>query len=338
MKVTVQSPANIGLIKYWGKANNELFIPANTSISMTMSGCVTKTTVEVAPDLKEDSVEVKFFGDQYKVLGKSSIKERLIYDQIERIRSMAESSNCVRIMSENNFPADAGIASSASSFSAITAGLLIAYGLNEIYENKTELSKYIRLCGSGSAVRSVYGGFVAFQKGEGHEDSIAIQLANEDHWDLVDIVAVVDSEKKKVSSSRGHDLAASSPFYSVRMKEIEKRIVGLKEAIQDKDFESFGEIIETDHISMHCVTMTSKPPIFYWGPGTMRIIKDLQEWRENEGLLAYSTIDAGANVHVICQKRDAEEVQKRLEANEFVKWTIYNEVCEGVKQINKHLF
>jgi len=337
MKVTAVSPANIAFIKYWGRADNKLFIPRNNNISMTMSGCKTVTTVELG-DYGRDLIEVKFFGKDYEKLERKTIKQENLYDQVERIRDMSKDKRYVRIKSENNFPADAGIASSASSFSALTAALLVVYGLKEKFFDKKELSKEIRLCGSSSAVRSVYGGFVEMIAGKGHEDTFAKQIADEKYWDLVDIVAVLDPEKKLFSSSDGHLLADTSPYFETRIVEMQDRIKRCREAILEKNIHKLGPIIEEDTISMHMIMMTSRPPLFYWSHGTVRIIQDLYKWRKEDNLNAYFSIDAGSNVHVICEKKDAKEVRKRLKKNEFVKWTIYNEPCQGVKIINKHLF
>lgn len=336
MKVTTIAPANIAFIKYWSKKPGELFLPNNNSISMTMSGCTTKTTIELT-DGKDDVVEVKFYGQDFKQIDMSTIKNKNIYRQIYRIRNLAGSKKKIRLRSENNFPADAGIASSASGFAALTAALLLVYGLKEKVEDKVELSRQIRLCGSGSSVRSAFGGFVEFEAGHDHESSHAIQITDEKHWKLVDIVAIVNSQKKKYGSSEGHTLAESSPYLKTRLIEMQDRIKKTRQAIIEKDLNRLGPLIEEDSISMHAVMMTSKPPLFYWEPGTIAILKEVMKWRD-EGLMAYCTVDAGPNVHVICEKKDAKEVEKRLKENEYVKQTIYNEPCEGVKESQAHLF
>ena len=127
-------------------------------------------------------------------------------------------------MSKNNFPSDAGIAASASSFSALTSALLVAFGMKEKFDDKEELSRQIRLCGSSSAIRSAYGGFVELVAGKGHKDTVAVQIADKNHWNLVDVVVVVNPERKIVSSSRGHILADTSPYFETRIKEMKKRI------------------------------------------------------------------------------------------------------------------
>jgi diphosphomevalonate decarboxylase len=337
-KVTTVAPANIAFIKYWGRINHELYIPSNNSISMNLSNCRTRTTVTFSGD-EEDLVEVKFYGKDYSKLDKSEAKVKNIYEQIQRIRELSSDSRKVIVKSENSFPADAGIASSASGFAALTGALLLLYGLEDKFTDKKEFSRQVRLCGSGSAVRSVYGGFVEFQMGDGsHEDSYAFQVAGENHWDLVDIVAVVNPEKKETSSSDGHHLAETSPYFQTRLQEMQPRIIGLRKAIKQKDLSTLGLLIEEDSTSMHAVMMTSRPPIFYWAGESLEIMKNIRRWRGQENLQAFYTLDAGANVHVICRKKDASKVTQKLESLPFVNWTIYNENCEGVTVSSDHLF
>jgi diphosphomevalonate decarboxylase len=174
---------------------------------------------------------------------------------------------------------------------------------------------------------------VEFVAGEDHQSSYAEQIADEQYWDLVDIVAVVDAEKKKVSSSLGHKLADTSPYFETRIKEMQERIIQCRQAILERDIEKLGVATEQDSVSLHAVMMTSRPPAVYWGPGSMGVWQEVMQWREEEGLQAYCAFDAGANPHVICEKKDAKEVQKRLEANEFVQWTIWNQPCAGVRVV-----
>ncbi len=338
-KITTIAPANIAFIKYWGRVDHELFIPTNDSLSMNLSGCITKTTVEVSPDFEDDSVQVKFYGKDFTELDRSEIKVKNLFDQIERIRNLAGSELKVKVMSENNFPADSGIASSASGFAALTGALLLAFDLTDEYEDKAEFSRQIRLCGSGSAIRSGLDGFVEFLAGDGtHENSFAVQLADENHWDLVDIVAIVNSSKKKISSSEGHQTAETSPYFKTRLKEMQPRIERIKKAVLEKDFSTFGKCIEEDSTSMHSVMMTQNPPAFYWESGSITIMKEVMKWRDENEVEAYFTLDAGANVHVLCEKKDADIVKQKLEDLDCVQWTIYNQNCKGVQTSEEHLF
>lgn len=336
-KVTVQSPSNIAFIKYWGYIDDELYIPHNNNISMTLSNCLTITTVERIKD-GEDSIEVKFENSHFVPLDRNTIKGKKAYEQIDRIRNLAGSNDKVKIKSSNNFPADAGIASSASGFSALTAALVLAFDLKDTFADKKELSKLVRLSGSASAARSVYDGFVELNAGKNHEDSYAVQIVKKDHWDLVDLVVIVSQNKKTTSTSEGHQRTNENPYFQTRLTEMQNRINFVREAIQNKDLEKLGKYNEQDTISMHAVTMTSEPPIFYWDPETLTVMKEIMRLREKNNVLAYFTIDAGPNVHVICEKKDAITIQNKLEQMKEVQRIIYNEAGEGLKIINNHLF
>jgi diphosphomevalonate decarboxylase len=336
-KITIQSPANIAFIKYWGQTRENIFIPRNNNISMTLSGCQTITTIERNPDLKEDLIELHN-GNEYAPLLQDTAKGKKAYEQIDRIRKMSGSTDKVYIKSKNTFPSDAGIASSASGFSALTGALLITFDQIEKWKDKRELSKEVRLSGSASAARSVYGGFVELLAGTTHDESYCIQIADEHSWNVVDIVAIVSSEKKKVSTSEGHVLADRSPYFETRLIEMQNRIKTTRRAIKEKNIRDLGPCIEADTISMHAVMMTSKPPAYYWAPGTLAVMNEVIYQRETNKIEAYFSIDAGANVHVICEKKDAEKVQKYLEALTLVQKTIYNEPCEGTHEIQDHLF
>ncbi len=337
-KVTVQSPANIAFIKYWGQTEHNLYIPKNNNISMTLSGCITTTTIERSPGIKEDTIEIKNMNGSFEPLSKDTVKGKKAYEQIERIRQMSGSSDKVTIKSVNSFPSDAGIASSASGFSALTGALLLAFDQKQVFEDKQAFSKEVRLSGSASAARSVYGGFVELHTGTSHDDAYAEQIAEEDYWDLVDLIAVVNAEKKKTSSSEGHETATTSPYFKTRLEEVKSRIKKARQAIQDKNIKLLGPCIEEDAISMHMVMMTSKPPAYYWEAGTVAVMHDVLHLRNEKNIQVYFTIDAGANVHVICEKKDADLVEQALKQNELVKSTIYNEPYKGASISNQHLF
>ncbi len=334
-KVTVQSPANIAFIKYWGVKENTQYIPYNDSISMTLSGCQSTTTILADKNIREDIIEIGQDGT-YETLKKTTEKNKKAYQHIARIRAMAHVKDNVRIRTKNSFPSDAGIASSASGFSALTAALLLAYGLPHIVSDKSQLSRLVRLSGSGSAVRSIYGGFVEFLSGD-ENTSIAHQIADEKYWDLVDIIAIINTEKKTVSSTQGHSQAVTSPYFQTRLIELQPRLKETRLAIREKDFSKLGACIEADTISMHAIMMTSVPPIFYWDSGTIALIQEVIKWRK-EGLEAYFSIDAGANVHIICEKKNTSLVETRLENIQLVQSTIYNEPCAGVHEVKEHLF
>jgi diphosphomevalonate decarboxylase len=213
-----------------------------------------------------------------------------------------------QITSNNNFPTGAGIASSASAFAALALAATRAAGLTL---NKRELSTVARL-GSGSASRSIPGGFVEWHAGDSHETSYAESFAQPTHWQLVDVIAIVSTVHKSVGSTQGHQLAPTSDLQPGRLAHVKQRLAQCKQAILDRDFATFAEVVEQDSNMMHAVMMTSNPPLFYWQPASIQVMQLVRRWR-SEGLKVCYTLDAGPNVHCLCAVEDAPEVQVRLQ-------------------------
>jgi len=320
-KATAISPANIAFIKYWGKKDSKLNIPFNDSLSMNLSECATTSMVMFDENLKDDSVEVNG-----KIMDGG--KKQRVVDILNVVRKMAVVKMRARVKSENNFPTAAGIASSASAFSALALAASYAAGLK--LSNK-EISIIARL-GSGSACRSVVDGFGYWKRGKDNRTSYAVSLAPIEYWQLRDIVAVVSKESKKASSTEGHEATTTSPYFKTRLAILPKRIRLIKKAFLVRDFSTFGQLLEEEAVDLHVMAMTSKPPIFYWNKGTVEVMRSLRAWRE-EGLEAYYTIDAGANVHVICLTKDEMEVNKRLKKLPSVEFTIVNRPARGTRLV-----
>ncbi len=266
---------------------------------MNLDGLFTRTTVTFNSS-KRDSLSI----NNYEVGGRGL--ERVSYI-LDLVRGVTKSNEGAEVKSENNFPAGAGIASSAAAFAALALSASKAAGLNL---SESELSRLARR-GSGSASRSIPAGFVEWQMGNGEEDSFAFSIAPSDHWDLVDCIAIVNAGQKKTGSTEGHAIAGTSPLQSARLADASRRLKICRDAIINKDFEIFANIIEHDSDMMHAVMMTSTPPLMYWQSGTVNIFHSVREWREG-GLPAAYTVDAGANVHVLCPREQAKEVEKRL--------------------------
>jgi diphosphomevalonate decarboxylase len=292
--------ANIAFIKYWGNRDNALRLPSNGSISMNLDGLFTRTTVSFQPSLPFDELII----NGHEVAGKGLTRISHILDLA---REMAGIKMNAEVMSENNFPSGAGIASSASAFAALALASSKAAGLDL---NEAELSRLARR-GSGSASRSIPSGFVEWQMGTGDNDCVAVSIAPPEHWALVDCVAIVSAQHKKTGSTEGHALAWTSPLQAARVADATRRLDICRNAILQKDFEVFANIIEHDSDMMHSVMMTSTPPLMYWQSATVEVFHQVREWRAG-GLPAAYTVDAGANVHVITLKEYAGEVEKRL--------------------------
>jgi diphosphomevalonate decarboxylase len=291
---------NIAFIKYWGNQDHDLRIPANGSLSMNLDGLETRTTVQFDTNLESDHLILN--GKPIEGDGLARVSTTL-----DRLRKLADLKTSALVRSENSFPTGTGIASSASAFAALAMAGATALGL---CLSERELSQLARI-GSGSASRSIPGGFVEWQAGVDHDSSFAVSIAGPEHWDLVDFIVLISSQPKAVSSSHGHQLAETSPLQATRVADAERRLDICRKALLEKDFPVFAEIVEQDSNLMHSVMMTSSPPLYYWEPGTLEIIHAVRQWRE-EGLQVCFTIDAGPNVHVLCPGSEAESVQRRL--------------------------
>lgn len=326
MKGTAVARANIAFIKYWGNLNDDLRLPMNGSISMTLDRLRTVTTVEFSPALTKDEIEVD------GVEPSPGAKGRIVA-HLDRLRSLVGESLKARVVSVNDFPTGVGLASSASGFAALT---LAAAAALEMGLEDRELSTLARL-GSGSATRSIWGGYVEWVAGAKHEDSFASQIAPPEHWEICDCIALVSTDTKEVASSEGHRLAKSSPLYLARLSQVKEDLDRVREAILTRDFESLGSVAEREALSLHAIMMTSQPSLLYWTPATVRVMKEVRNWRE-EGHYVYFTIDAGPNVHLLTLPSCVEEIERALGKVEGVRQVIVCRPGQGVRLIEEHLF
>ena len=366
-KASCRAGSNIAFIKYWGVAdpatsvasgqqpvvNEDLNIPLNNSISMTLADAHTTTTVawDNSANLPTDRIVI----DGVQLQGAPA--ERIVA-HIDRLRALAGVSHKARVVSNNNFPMASGIASSASGFAALTVAAAAALGLRL---DATQLSAVARQA-SGSASRSLFGGFVEWErgwgKGAGEEErgeregesllsphstfldsrSVAHQMHDEDHWALRDVIAIVSASAKRISSSDGHRLAATSPFTAARTRCVSDWLATVRRAVADRDLALLGPILELDALAMHGVMMTSAPSLLYWQPGTLEVLHAVRAWREEDGLPVYFTIDAGPNVHLICEAETAPAVERRLRALPAVRRVLTSHPGSGPQFLGEHLF
>ena len=284
---------NIAFIKYWGNRDDTLRLPSNGSISMNLAGLETRTTVYFDASLPEDHV---------KINGKTSAgttRER-VCQMLDEVRGQAGIHHFARVESESNFPAGTGLASSASAFAALALAATKAAGLDLEPAALSRLARH----GSGSAFRSIPGGFVEWMAGMGDADSFAVSIAPPEHWALTDCIAIVSAEQKATGSTQGSALAGTSLLQAARVEDAPRRLAFCREAILRRDFAAFAEIVELDSNLMHAVMMTSTPPLFYWQPVSLEIMQAVRAARAG-GLAACYTIDAGPNVHVITEAAEA---------------------------------
>jgi diphosphomevalonate decarboxylase len=324
-KATFVACANLALIKYWGNRNDALRLPMTSSLSLNLDNAFTTTTVEFQAGLPADSVILD------GVPATPSAAAR-ISRHLDLLLTLAATDTRAHVVSRNNFPMGAGIASSASGFAALTCAAAWALGLDL---PGRELSRLARR-GSGSAARSVPGGFVEWYASDDDGQSFAETIAPPDHWPLYDLVAIVASGEKSVGSTEGHALAHSSPLYQARVAQVARDLPAMRRAILDRDFSTLSNLAESDTLSMHAVMMTSRPSLLYWSPGTVAVMHAVQAWRR-DGLPCCFSIDAGPNVHVLATPSAAPEVAARLRALPLVTNLIECGVGPGAHRSEAHL-
>ncbi len=298
-KATAVANPNIAFIKYWGKAHETLNLPANASLSMNLAGLTTVTTVEFRADLPADSVTI----DGEPAAGQA--RQRVVA-QLDRVRALSGTRRRARVASQNDFPAGTGLASSSSAFAALSLAATRAVGL---VLDEAALSRLARRA-SGSACRSVVGGF-ALWEGDRDEVSFARRVAPPSFWGLRDVVAIVGREHKDVGSQQGHALAPTSPLHRARLDAVPKLLSIAVSAVEARDLATLGLVAEADALAMHGVMMTSRPSLLYWLPATVAVLQAVRAWRR-DGLEVYFTLDAGPNVHCLCEAALAEEIYGRL--------------------------
>ncbi len=318
--VTAEAPSNIAFIKYWGAFDLDVPVPCNRSLSMTLDACRSICQASPLPAGGDDEIvwlerpSGSSAGPAMKAPPAFVERTR---QHLDRLREWSQSTEapyngCFRVATGNTFPAAAGIASSASGFTALTLAVTAAMGFDL---SPQQLSALSRSSGSGSAARSAFGGYVEWPDGE---NNCAVQVLDEHAWPLRDVVAVVAAEPKKVSSRDGHRAADSSPYFARRLEALEGRLAQVRRALSQRDFDALGAAVEEEGIDLHLIAMSSRPPVFYWSPATLAVLSAVRALRAG-GVSAWSTTDAGANVHVICQPEDEEQVASRLLATSGVE-------------------
>ncbi len=327
MKATAIAPSNIAFTKYWGKIDQALRIPENGSISMTLSNLLTTTTVEFSDAYQKDEITIN------DIRQEDSSVSRVI-KHLDRVRKLAGIQEKARVVSFNDFPSGTGLSSSASGFAALTVAASFAASL---HLSEKELSILARL-GSGSACRSIPSGFVEWFSGDTNETSYAAQLFPSDYWSIADVVVIVSTGRKDVPTTEGQKKAATSPFLPVRVSHMPKKNEKVKEYIKVREFDKFGELIEAEALELHAMMLTQNPPLIYWLPGTVLMMKLVQKWRR-EGLPVYFTLNTGQDVHLICQKKDVDILVRLIrQVGEAVKKIIVNTPSRGAYVIQEHLF
>lgn len=325
MKSTAIATSNIAFTKYWGRKDEKLRLPMNGSISMSLSNLLTTTTVEFNKELKQDDITINN--------EKRANEVEKVSKHLDRIRNLAGIKTFAKVVSINSFPTGTGLSSSSSGFAALTAAAVNAANLNL---PEKELSILARTA-SGASCRSIPGGFVEWLDGNTSQSSYAKTIFPQTYWEIADVVAVVSQKRKDVSTSEGHAQANTSPFMVARVKRMKEKNETVKKIIAQKNFEKFGELIESEALELHAIYITQQPALIYLTPESLMLIKLCRKWRE-EGLPVYFTVNTGQDVHLIIEKRNVKKLVNKLKEIPEVKEVIVNYPGDGTNLSNKHLF
>lgn len=319
LKARATASPNIAFIKYWGNLDDGRRLPANGSISMTLAGLETVTDVTIDPSLTSDMLWIN--GEH---ASPASIRRASGF--LDYMRDYFGHSAFCTIESSNNFPTGTGIASSASAYAALAAAYVCALGESVSRRKLSILSRH----GSGSASRSIFGGFVEWITGATSEQSYSFQIAPPAHWELVDLIAIIGYAHKTVGSSSGHHTAHSSPLQEARISSSPERLNQCRKAILNRDFDELAAVAELDSNLLHAVMMTSNPPLLYWQPATITVMKAVREWR-NQGLPVFYTIDAGPNVHCLTTEKHYPTVLETLQGLPGIKDVLIARPGQGIR-------
>lgn len=286
----VRAFTNIAFIKYWGKADEELMLPMNNSLSLTLDAFYTDTKVIFDEKLAQDELYIDGKLQDEKSLNKAKVI-------LDLVRKQAGILDFAKIESINHVPTAAGLASSASGLAALAGAASLAAGLNL---SPTDLSRLARR-GSGSASRSIYGGFAEWEKGTSDTDSYAVPVDDAD-WDIGMVFIIVDDKRKDISSTEGmRRVVETSPYYEGWVTSTAEDLKEIKVAIAERNFEKVGQIAESSALKMHALNLSAQPPFNYWSPDSIVAMRKVEELRAL-GYPVYLTMDAGPNVKLICQK------------------------------------
>lgn len=297
---TARAGANIALVKYWGKRDARLNLPATGSLSITLAALETVTTVTLVPELA---------ADEFHLDGR--VSETASITRVLDLLRPPTGPRC-RVESANNFPTGAGLASSASGYAAL---VVAAASVFERELGRRELSVIARQ-GSGSAARSLFGGFCQLHAGQlpGGEDCHAEGLFEADHWPLEVVVAITDRGQKSVSSREGMNRTmATSPYYRAWVGTVPADLALARTAIAERDFEALAAVAESSALKMHASALAASPGLLYWNAATMACLHAVRELRST-GMAVFFTIDAGPQVKAVCLPEAASQVAETLSA------------------------
>jgi diphosphomevalonate decarboxylase len=308
--------SNLALVKYWGKADENAKRPASGSLSVTLDHLATAASVRFSSDLSRHVVE-----------GVPDAAATRVRDFLDRFRERFDVREHAAVTLASNFPVAAGLASSASTFAALARAAVDAAAIRV---SDAELADVARL-GSGSACRSIYGGFVEWRL---DGDRMVVEpIAPKEHWPLSILVAITSERPKAVGSSDGmRRTAATSPYYRAWIESGGADLVAVRAGVRERSLARVGTVAEANCLRMHAAAMASSPPLLYWQAATVAVIERVWELRAR-GVEAYFTIDAGPQVKVLCEQPVTDEVAAALSIVPGVLRILRSAPGEGVRLV-----
>lgn len=331
--VTAEAPANIALLKYWGKDDAAQQWPCNDSISMTLTHCCSVTEV-CLHDGHDDVVYLQ--GEQ---LTRAAAHGAKIFTQLDFLRTEGDFTSKLHVASHNTFPLACGIASSASGMAALTLAAVACWagkhswgGLAAAGWTRARMAALARR-GSGSACRSFWGGWVHWQRGTAPDKQQVCQLEDENFLRLCDIIVTPVVMPKAISSSAGHARAHSSPMFALRLAGLLERQRYLLAALALRDVERLGCLLEQEALEFCQVLSTCEPPLRYASEETLSFMTWLRCCRQRGDFVAYFTVDAGVSVHVLCTAREANKVSDAIRVT-YPNYTVIEDRVGGGPRLN----
>jgi diphosphomevalonate decarboxylase len=321
MQATAIAHPNIALVKYWGKSDVARNIPAVGSLSITLDGLTTTTGVSFDPDLDEDRFLLS--GSEVPAMATR------VSQCLDRVRGATGSDLHALVESNNDFPTAAGLASSASGFAALVVAADSALGSQLSATRLAELARQA----SGSAARSIFGGFVELELTGGDPPCETRQILSRDEWPLRVVVAVTEVGPKKVGSTEGMVLTErTSPYYRSWVESSPADIAEARRAVQDRDFDALAEVSESSCLKMHAVMLSARPGLVYWNGTTVECLNRVRALRK-EGVPVFFTIDAGPQLKAVCLPEAYDTVHQALSDVPGVQNAIGGGLGEGARVV-----
>lgn len=321
LKAAARARSNIALVKYWGKADDALNVPAVGSISIALDALWSDTEVEFGAGYEQDTFELDGVRRPEQLARVSAC--------LDLLRRIAGVESRAAVVSRNNFPTAAGLASSASGFAALVRAADAALNLQLPARELSVLARQ----GSGSAARSIFGGYVEMHAGRAADgsDSYAEPLLDAGEWPLEVVVAISSSGEKSVASGIGMTRsAASSPYYRAWVETHDADLDTAREAIRARDFAALAEVAEFSCLKMHAAALAARPALLYWNGATVECLHAVRRLRSS-GVPVFFTVDAGPQVKAVCEPGARSAVAAALAAVPGVREVLISRIGPGVE-------